>query len=60
MRMVPVTDAVTIPFVRTRLAEDGTLQANEILDQSAQTMLDELARLAGAVRPLRTSKPAAG
>ena len=60
MRMVPVTDAVTIPFVRTRLAEDGTLQANDIMDQSAQTMLDELARLAGALRPLRTSKPSAG
>ena len=57
LRMVPVTDAVTIPFVRTLLADDGTLQPTELLNSSAQTMLEELARLAEALRPLRTPDP---
>lgn len=57
LRMVPVTDAVTIPFVRTLLADGGTLQPTELLNTSAQTMLEELARLAAALRPLRTPDP---
>src|SRR3954454_9261553 len=52
LRMVSVTDAVNIPFV-ARMMEDGELRANDTMTEAADTMLDELARLAVALRPLR-------
>ncbi|MGH3180473.1 MAG: hypothetical protein ACRDOE_00970 [Streptosporangiaceae bacterium] len=33
----------------------GRLKPNEIMEQAAAAMLDELARWAGALRPLRSS-----
>jgi hypothetical protein len=53
VRLVPVTDSVNIPFVREKLDEDGRLKPNEIMEQAAAAMLDELARYAGALKPLR-------
>ncbi len=55
VRLVPVTDSVNIPFVREKLDEDGRLKPNEIMEQAVATMLDELARYAEALRPLRSS-----
>jgi hypothetical protein len=46
-----------IPFVREKLDEDGRLKPNEIMEQAAGVMLDELARYAEALRPLRSSAP---
>jgi NAD(P)H-dependent FMN reductase len=42
--MVPVVDMVNIPFVRQFLDDNGRLKANEIMDQGAEAMLDELLR----------------
>jgi len=53
VRLVPVTDSVNIPFVREKLDEEGRLKPNEIMEQAAATMLDELARYAEALKPLR-------
>jgi NAD(P)H-dependent FMN reductase len=53
VRLVPVTDSVNIPFVREKLDEDGRLKPNEIMEQGAAAMLDELARYAEALKPLR-------
>jgi NAD(P)H-dependent FMN reductase len=50
--MVPVVDAVNLPFVQSVL-EDGVLRPNEITTTAATTMLDELARVEAALRPLR-------
>lgn len=58
LRMTPIPDAVTIPFVSRLIDDDGRLQANELMDQSAQAILDELLRVQEALRPLRA--PAAG
>jgi NAD(P)H-dependent FMN reductase len=52
LRMVPVVEAVNIPF-HTQFIEDGTVHANDTMDKSADAMLDELSRLESALRPLR-------
>ena len=55
LKVVPVLDSVNIPFIREKLDEDGRLKPNEIMEQAAAAMLDELARWAQALRPLRSS-----
>jgi NAD(P)H-dependent FMN reductase len=53
LRMTPVQEAVNIPFVRQFLDEDEVFQPNEILENAADAMLDELVRVEAALRPLR-------
>jgi NAD(P)H-dependent FMN reductase len=53
LRMVPVVEAVSIPFHPQFMGEDGRVQANDIMEQAAGAMLDELVRVEGALRPLR-------
>jgi NAD(P)H-dependent FMN reductase len=53
LRMLPVVEAVSIPFHPQFIGEDGGVQANEIMEQAADAMLDELVRVEGALRPLR-------
>jgi NAD(P)H-dependent FMN reductase len=52
VKMVPVLEAVNIPFVRT-LIKDGVLETSETLETSATAMLDELVRVTAALRTLR-------
>jgi hypothetical protein len=51
--MLPVFEAVSIPFHPQFIGEDGRVQANDIMEQAAGAMLDELVRVEGALRPLR-------
>ena len=44
---------MNIPFVREKIDEDGRLKPNEIMEDAATAMLDELARWAQALAPLR-------
>jgi NAD(P)H-dependent FMN reductase len=53
LAMMPVPTAVSIPFVRQFLDEEGRIRANEVMETAATGMLDDLARLAAALRPLR-------
>jgi NAD(P)H-dependent FMN reductase len=53
LKMFPLAEAVSIPFVAEFIDEDGELQPNEVMDQAAAAVLDELARVAGALAPLR-------
>jgi NAD(P)H-dependent FMN reductase len=55
LKMVPLTESVNIPFHTTFIDEDGRFQANEVVEQSADAMLDELGRVEHALRPLRTT-----
>jgi NAD(P)H-dependent FMN reductase len=55
LRMHPLFDAVTIPFVSTLIDEDGRFQPTEIMEKAASTMLDELVRAEAALRPLRAA-----
>lgn len=54
LKMVPLVEQVTIPFVAKHIAEDKTFTTNADIDKSATAMLDELHRWAGALKPLRT------
>jgi NAD(P)H-dependent FMN reductase len=53
LKMLPVFEAVSIPFHPQFMGDDGRVQANEIMAQAADAMLDELVRVEGALRPLR-------
>jgi hypothetical protein len=57
LKVVPVTDSVNIPFVREKIDEDGRLKPNEIMEDAATAMLDELARWSQALAPLRATNP---
>jgi len=57
LKMTPLFEAVSIPFVTQFIDEEGDFHANELMEQSADAMFDELVRVAEALRPLR-SEPA--
>jgi len=58
LKMHPLFETVSIPFVQQFLDADRRLQPNEIMETSATAMLDELVRTSGALQVLRA--PAAG
>lgn len=54
LNMMPIPAGVPIPAVGSLIdKETGAFKTNELIDASAKTMLDELARWAGALKPLR-------
>ena len=53
LKVTPVFEAVNIPFVQQFLDSGRTLQPNEVMTEAAAAMLDELARVEAALRPLR-------
>jgi NAD(P)H-dependent FMN reductase len=53
LRMYPLTEAVSIPFVQQFVDDEGRMQPNETMDGAAKTMLDELVAVEKALRPLR-------
>jgi NAD(P)H-dependent FMN reductase len=57
--MRPIEDAVYIPFHTQFFDDESRLQANEIMEQAAVAMLDELLRTTAALRPLRVAGPRA-
>ncbi len=54
LKMVPAVESVNIPFHASFIDADAHLHANDVMDQAADAMLDELVRLDSALRPLRT------
>jgi NAD(P)H-dependent FMN reductase len=56
LKMVPLMEAVHIPFVHSLIDSEGTLQPNDIMEVAATGMLAELARWTAALHELR--KPA--
>lgn len=56
LKMMPVVESVNIPFHTQFIDEDGRVQANDVMVQAADAMLDELARTEAALRPLRTTR----
>ncbi len=57
LKMTPLFEAVSIPFVQQFIDEQGEVEANEIMEIAATALLDELQRMETALRPLR--RPAA-
>jgi hypothetical protein len=56
LRMTPVYEAVSIPFVKQFLDDDGRIQSNDVMTDAAAAMLDELVRYEAALRPLRPAR----
>ncbi len=56
VKMLVVTEAVNIPFVAQFRGDDGEIHANEIMEQAADVMLDELLAAEAALRPLREER----
>ncbi|MFC4033158.1 NADPH-dependent FMN reductase [Streptomyces polygonati] len=55
LKMTPVFEAVSIPFVHQFVDEEDGLVANEVMTAAAKSMLDELVRVEETLRPLRLS-----
>jgi len=53
LKMVPIPEAVSIPFVTQFVDDAGKVIPNETMTTAATAMLDELVALAEALRPLR-------
>ncbi|MFW6692235.1 NADPH-dependent FMN reductase [Streptomyces sp. MAR4 CNX-425] len=53
LKMMPVMESVAIHYVGTHIADDGTFEGTEQMAEAAGVMLDELARFADALRPMR-------
>lgn len=53
LKMTPVFEAVSIPFFAQFIDGEGRLQPNDVMEQAATALLDELLRVEGALRPLR-------
>ncbi|MEU0153863.1 NADPH-dependent FMN reductase [Micromonospora fulviviridis] len=53
LKMTPIPEAVHIPFVAKFIDDDGALRPDEVMDASAETMLDELVHWTAALTPLR-------
>lgn len=55
LKLFPLFEAVSIPFVGEFIGDGGELEPNEVMDKAADSMLDELLRVSGALRPLRAA-----
>jgi NAD(P)H-dependent FMN reductase len=53
LKMVPLQEAVSIPFVHQFFDDEQRLTPDDVMTSSAKAMLDELVRVGGALRPLR-------
>jgi NAD(P)H-dependent FMN reductase len=54
LKMVPVFEAVSVPFVQQFLSADRNVRPNEVMVSAAKAMLDELRRVSETLGPLRT------
>jgi NAD(P)H-dependent FMN reductase len=59
LKMTPVFEAVSIPFVHQLIDEEEGLVPNDVMVASAKAMFDELVRVSDALRPLREPRSAA-
>jgi hypothetical protein len=55
VKMLPVYEAVYIPFV-ARQIDDGRFTPNDVTQQAATALLDELVRVEAALGPLRAAQ----
>jgi NAD(P)H-dependent FMN reductase len=53
LRMLPLVEAVNIPFHPQFIDEDGVVQANDVMEQAAAAMLDELVIAESSLRERR-------
>lgn len=51
--LMPMLNAVSIPFVAKLIDDNGELEPNETMEKAASALLDELLETEAALRPLR-------
>ena len=54
IKLYPLIEQVNIPFYQ-QFIQDGALHANDVMEQAATAMLDQLVTMEAALRPLRES-----
>ncbi|TKT74289.1 NAD(P)H-dependent oxidoreductase [Aquamicrobium sp. LC103] len=54
LRVMPIPEGVPVPMVTQLLDEEGVFKPNDLIENGARTMLDELHRWAAALKPLRS------
>lgn len=55
LKMMPMMEGVVVPMVNSHISESGVFSSNELIDKSAQTLLDELLRWADGLKAMRTN-----
>jgi NAD(P)H-dependent FMN reductase len=55
LKMMPMMESVPIPMVASLMSENGVFSSNELIDKSAQTMLDELLLWANGLKAMRAN-----
>jgi NAD(P)H-dependent FMN reductase len=55
LKMTPLFEAVNIPFHTQFMDDEGTVNANEVMEKASDAMLAELVRTEEALRPLRAA-----
>ncbi|HEX2703036.1 MAG TPA: NAD(P)H-dependent oxidoreductase [Solirubrobacteraceae bacterium] len=55
LKMFPLTEAVSIPFISQFIDAAGDLNANETMEQASEALLNELVRVEQALRELRAT-----
>ncbi len=53
LKMMPIPEAVAVPFFTKHVSEAGVFDPGDVLDKSATTMLDELLRWTNALKTMR-------
>ncbi|HEY2062043.1 NADPH-dependent FMN reductase [Amycolatopsis sp. NBC_01480] len=53
LKMMPILEAVSIPFVHSLIGEEDQLNTNDIMTAAAKSMFDELRRVSDALKVLR-------
>jgi NAD(P)H-dependent FMN reductase len=53
LKIMPLFESVSIPFVAQFIDDEGVVQANETMEKAADAMLDEMVRVNGALAVLR-------
>lgn len=53
LKMMPLPESIPIPFFAKHIDEKGVFMPGEIMDKSADTLLNELEKWAGALKTLR-------
>lgn len=54
LKMMPMMEGVMVPMVQSHISDSGVFASNELIDASAQSLLDELLRWAKALKSMRT------
>ena len=53
VKLVPLPEAVNLPFFEKRIDDNGTFQSDELVDKSVNAMMKELLKWAEALKPMR-------